>query len=56
MQTHVNEVTVSHTLVNTINFLVVISKHGTPCGTDTKGELWYGASWVIRPLEGADGV
>lgn len=29
MQTHVNEVTVIHTLVNTVRFLAVISKHGT---------------------------
>lgn len=29
MQTNVNEVTVIHTLVNTVKFLAVISKHGT---------------------------
>lgn len=29
MQTHVNEVTGIHTLVNTAQFQVVISKHGT---------------------------
>lgn len=61
MQTHVNEVTVIHTLVNTLEFLLVISKHGTGL-VGHKGrikkedQLWRGASWVIGPLEDTDRV
>lgn len=61
IQPHVNEVTVIHTWINTVEFWMVISKHGTG-HVDTgdrlrKGSLlWFGISWVIGLLEDADAV
>lgn len=41
MQTHVNEVTAIHALVNTLQFQVVISKHGTDLAAH-RGQLKKG--------------
>ena len=51
MQTHVNEVTVIHTLVNTVRFFVVISKHGTGL-VGHKGQIKKEDSALVRCIVG----